>query len=262
MNLVYTLYNYFSLNPLFFFLGWLYYNIDLYLNIYCLLLNCLIKNCFLLYILNNHTKKHCLLGSNKLKISFSEYIFNIQNIIELITSAIIEVFTIYFCKYWTFSNIIIELIIFIPHSFIFEIVFDFFHYWTHRILHTRRLYFIHSTHHQHTHQLTVFSTFHHNPIDLLFTNILPVIFSSYIIPLTKLQFFIWLYYKTFIEISGHSGCNCQACSFKQLPNLAKYFNIELYTSEHYIHHTRKIYNYSKRFKLWDRLFSTYTNKYN
>lgn len=66
-------------------------------------------------------------------------------------------------------------------------------------------------------------------------------------------------YKIFIEISGHSGKKIKATSFPQFMWLPKIFDIELRTEDHDLHHTLNNCNYSKRFKLWDKIFSTYKN---
>ena len=64
-------------------------------------------------------------------------------------------------------------------------------------------------------------------------------------------------YKSFIEISGHSGKNPNGSSFVQFFWLPKIFGIELHTKDHDIHHILNNCNYSKRFSFWDKIFNTY-----
>jgi sterol desaturase/sphingolipid hydroxylase (fatty acid hydroxylase superfamily) len=65
-------------------------------------------------------------------------------------------------------------------------------------------------------------------------------------------------YKTSVEIAGHTGKKLYpTSSFPQFPWLVKYFNIELYTEDHDIHHRLLKYNFSKRLSLWDKIFGTY-----
>ena len=45
-------------------------------------------------------------------------------------------------------------------------------------------------------------------------------------------------------------------SFPQCIWLPRLFNIELYTEDHDLHHSRNNCNYSKRFSLWDKIFKT------
>jgi sterol desaturase/sphingolipid hydroxylase (fatty acid hydroxylase superfamily) len=68
-----------------------------------------------------------------------------------------------------------------------------------------------------------------------------------------------LSYKTFIEISGHSGKKLHPIgSFSQFIWLPRFFNISLYSEDHALHHSSNFCNYSKRFSLWDKQFETYT----
>jgi sterol desaturase/sphingolipid hydroxylase (fatty acid hydroxylase superfamily) len=71
---------------------------------------------------------------------------------------------------------------------------------------------------------------------------------------------IILVYKTFIELSGHTGKKLYPSgSFAQFIWLPKMFGIQLYTEDHNLHHSKGNCNYAKRFSLWDRIFGTYKN---
>jgi len=75
------------------------------------------------------------------------------------------------------------------------------------------------------------------------------------------QFHLFLVYKTFIEISGHSGKKLYPRgSFPQFIWLPKFFSISLFTEDHHLHHDKSNCNYSKRFSLWDKVFGTYEKK--
>ena len=145
-------------------------------------------------------------------------------------------------------------------SFIFEIIFDFFHYWTHRISHNNKYLYIysHKSHHKFRHPISIL-TFYHNPLDLIITNSIPQYLTLLLFPyLSFFQFNIILTYKTFIEISGHSGKKLYPSgSFTQFIWLPKLLNISLYTEDHDLHHDKSNYNYAKRFSLWDKVFGTY-----
>jgi len=150
-----------------------------------------------------------------------------------------------------------DILLFIPLSFGFEIIFDFCHYWTHRGMHHPLIYkYIHKKHHTYSHPSPIL-TFYQSPIDILITNNIPLIISGSIIRLTPYQRSMMYVYKTFIEIAGHTGRKVNARSFPQLMILPQLFGIELSTQDHDIHHTNNNGNYSKRFKLWDMLFGTY-----
>ena len=152
-----------------------------------------------------------------------------------------------------------DIILFIPISFIFEIIFDFFHYITHRLLHSKYLYkYLHKVHHKFKHPISI-TSYYQDPLDLIITNSVPTILSlSFTKNISYRQFNIILIYKTFIEISGHCGKICYpACSFPQFIWLSKLLQIELYTEDHDLHHSLNNCNYAKRFSLWDKVFNTY-----
>jgi len=195
---------------------------------------------------------------NNKRITENKYIPDIYYIFNVSVVGFTELLTIHICNQIKTDNIIYDFITLIPKLFIYEIIFDFFHYWTHRISHHKYLYYFHKTHHEHKSNLSVYSTYNHNIFDLIFTNVIPMYLTSNIIILSEYQFFIFLILKTFIEISGHSGSYIKNSSFIQCIWIPKIFGIELYARDHYLHHTKFNYNYSKRFILWDKIFNTYT----
>jgi len=149
-----------------------------------------------------------------------------------------------------------DLIYFIPKSFLFELIFDFFHYWTHRVLHTRQFYFIHKPHHRYTYP-TPICTFCHSTLDLIITNSIPQLVTFYMLNyFSVFEVTVMLTYKSFIEISGHSSKKLYPigsfCQFIWLPRL---LGISLYTEDHTMHHSKSTCNYGKR--TWDKLFGTY-----
>jgi sterol desaturase/sphingolipid hydroxylase (fatty acid hydroxylase superfamily) len=156
------------------------------------------------------------------------------------------------------SILIYDLLLFIPYSFMFEIIFDLFHYISHLLLHNNKtLYFYHKTHHSISHPSSAHAFYQH-PIDYFITNIIPLTITIYILrPYTTFIFILLLTYKTHIEIGGHCGKNNNTSSFPQFIWLPKIFNIELHTKDHDKHHALNNCNYSKRFSLWDKIFKTY-----
>ena len=114
-----------------------------------------------------------------------------------------------------------------------------------------------SLHHEHTNNISAFSTYQHNFFDYLFSNVLPMYLTSYIFPLYEIQFFIFLIFKIVVEIAGHLGKIINSSSFIQCLWRPQLLGSELYARDHYIHHAEFKYNYSKRFKIWDKVFGTY-----
>lgn len=143
------------------------------------------------------------------------------------------------------------------YSFLFEVTFDFGHYWSHRLCHTRLLYFIHKKHHEHT-SPSIHTTFHQDPFDLILTNVLPFVLSVWLIRPPKYILGYIIVTKSYTEMSGHVGKQLYpASSFPQLVWLPRLLDIEIYAEDHHYHHMRPKFNYSKRFKLWDNVFGTY-----
>ena len=179
-----------------------------------------------------------------------------------LTSTIVEVLTNnLISKYYVFekNNIIYDLLMFIPISFIYEIIFDLFHYLTHRLEHTNKFLYknIHKVHHTYSHPTTEL-TYYHHPIDLILTNTIPQCLTLILIPkISSLMYNLIIIYKIFIEVSGHSGKNINSSSFPQFIWLPKLLTIDMYTEDHDTHHKLNNCNYAKRFTLWDKIFSTY-----
>lgn len=157
------------------------------------------------------------------------------------------------------STLPYELALFIPYSFLFEVVFDFFHYSIHRLFHTIPfLYkYIHSVHHTADKSLSVYTTFHHHALDVVFSNAVPVFLTSFLLNPSVLFLCIWFNYKILQEMYGHMGIPSRTSCFPQCIWLPQALGIELYNSDHTKHHTHPKYNFSKRFTLWDKVFGTY-----
>lgn len=154
-----------------------------------------------------------------------------------------------------------EIVYFIPLSFLFEIIFDFFHYGAHRMLHHKSVYkYLHKKHHNFNHPIAI-TTFYQDPFDLLVTNSIPTVLALYMVPgISYYQFHMMTIYKSFIEISGHSGkISYPTTSFPQFIWLPKWLHIELSCEDHDIHHSLNRCNYAKRFSLWDKVFGTYVS---
>jgi len=154
-----------------------------------------------------------------------------------------------------------EIVYFIPLSFLFEIIFDFFHYGAHRILHHKSVYkYLHKKHHKFNHPIAI-TTFYQDPFDLFVTNSIPTVLALSIVPgISYFQFHFITVYKSFIEISGHSGkISYPTTSFPQFIWLPKWLHIELSSEDHDIHHSLNNCNYAKRFSLWDKVFGTYVS---
>ena len=160
----------------------------------------------------------------------------------------------------TSPNYIYVTLAFIPMSFAFFVIFDFFFYWGHRSLHISHLPW-HKEHHTHIH-LKPLITFYQDPVDILLTISLPFLLTTHIIqyfhPLCSFEIALLVTYKIFVELSGHSGHTSNpGSSFPQFFWLPKLLGMELYSEDHNLHHTKPDCNFSKQFSLWDKAFGTY-----
>ena len=225
----------------------------------------LARNYLFLNIIDYLTKDKPYINKKKRKIILQKYAteFNIY----LCSSSAIETITnLFLIKQFTNDhNNLIGLIYFIPISFMFEIIFDFFHYWSHRILHQNKTLYkiIHKDHHRFNYPIPIITFFQH-PMDLLISNSTPSFISFFIINIlfgigiSKFLFKLIMTYKTYIEIAGHCGKEIKTPSFPQFIWIPKFLHIDLYTLNHDLHHSSNNCNYSKRFSLWDKVFGTYS----
>ena len=245
--------NFFSINTFLLAIG----NLQYYLSNQNYFINVIIftvRNYILLNFLDSNIKNKTKISNILPKEDYPyEFHFN------LVAATIIETTTHIFIKNILIKSNNTNIIYIIPISFLFEIVFDLFHYTTHRMLHHEYIYkYIHKKHHKFNHPSSII-TFYQDPIDLLITNSFPTISTMILLPfISYYEFTLISIYKSFIEIGGHSGIISKpTCSFPQFIWLPKIFNIELYTEHHDLHHSSNNCNYSKRFSLWDKIFGTF-----
>ena len=214
-------------------------------------LSFLFRNYLLIFFINYGTRNKKRIVLTKVKQNF------FSDNIHVFSSTLVEYLS-YLVKFKVRQEC--PWIHFIPALFQIELILDFFHYLSHRLLHHPLLYkWIHKQHHYHTNP-TCINTFYHNPMDLFLTIEVPMLISFYFnfYSFTSFQKNIVLVYKTFIEISGHSGKQVYPnSSFPLCIWLPKFLGIQLYTEDHSLHHSETNCNYSKRFSIWDRLFGTY-----
>lgn len=187
--------------------------------------------------------------------------------LHLVLAAAIESLTIYSYKSVLDNgtgDVMWDLILFVPISFMFEVIFDGFHYLTHLAMHRIPFFYknFHKKHHKFRYPSAI-TSFYQHPVDILVTNTVPLVATVAMLSgLTRFSFYMLCLvsmYKTYIEISGHTGKDFRhTSSFPQCIWLPRALGIELEVNDHDFHHSSSNgCNYSKRFTLWDKVFGTY-----
>lgn len=238
-------------------------NVNIYIK---LLLMCLVftgRNLFVVKTMEYLVKDKELANNNAI-ISKEEYKFEFM--FNLIRSSFIEAITQFsILHYFNIipTNYKLNLLHFVPKSFVFEVIFDFFHYISHRLIHSNRFLYrnIHKHHHKHI-ALKPILTFYQSPLDIILSNSIPLIattaLSLQMFTLSPFELSLISTYKVLIEVAGHTGRKSYpTASFFQFMWLPKLLHIESYTETHDKHHSLNNCNYSKRFSLWDKVFGTF-----
>jgi sterol desaturase/sphingolipid hydroxylase (fatty acid hydroxylase superfamily) len=247
-----------SINCIFMGVGSIDYYLHINYSIYTMFFSILLKNIGLPILLLNVSKSESYILEGERDTD----VISISNIKHIVSTSLFQ-FTsmsvlLYFVK--PTESVFYEVIFFIPNTFIFEVVFDFFHYASHRFLHSIPILYktIHKYHHQ-TLTISILTTFHHTTSDLILSNLIPIVCTLYLYPMSQWTFFTWLWYKSIVEMGGHSGKQGKSSSFPQCIWIPRFLGIEMYSRNHNMHHVNPGVNFSKRFSLWDKVFNTFSN---
>lgn len=216
---------------------------------------------FMDYILNIYRKKNNI-NEYAVPVESYKYEFKLNllrtSILEFIAYEVINILFPFALFNW------VEILYFIIVSFLYELIFDFFHYWTHRLAHSIAFIYkkSHKLHHKNIALIPII-TFVQEPFDLILTNMFPIAMTLTILNMLKIKFSLFIYvcimtYKSYVEIAGHAPIiKTKSCAFPQCIWLPKMLGIELYSKNHNKHHAYPNTNFSKRFSLWDKVFGTW-----
>lgn len=251
-----SLYIFFIINTTVFSVSYLQYNILYYFqyNIQIIYLTILLKSTIILQSLKTITSKrpYILNTTSQRSEPFVLENFLLTTAMETTSYIVASSFTL------ANNNVQKEILYFIPLSFAYELLFDFFHYCTHRAMHIQLFYkYIHYKHHE-NYLINAYTTYNHTLPDLFITNFLPIVATSSILPVSQYTLTTIFWYKAIIEVSGHTGKDT-ASSFIQCIYLPKILGISLYSRNHNKHHINPKVNFSKRFSIWDKIFATYSD---
>jgi Delta7-sterol 5-desaturase len=230
---------------------YIYANFNIYIYVVLNFMRYLFQIFYIRYF-NKTYKNSIILNKN-----YNNIVFTLSDIHNIFKGSLIELY-ILIAPTINYSSIYYDFILFIPNSFIFEIILDLFHYITHRISHHLLLYkYVHKKHHEDHININILTTFKSTYLEVIFTTFIPLVITSYIYPLSMIQYHIFNVTRLLVELQGHSALIFRTKSFLQCSWLPMLFGIESCSGDHFNHHAKINCNYSKRFKLWDIVFGTY-----
>jgi lathosterol oxidase len=142
-------------------------------------------------------------------------------------------------------------------SLLITIVFhDFYFYWTHRLMHHKKLFkYIHRVHHESTNP-SPWAAYSFHPWEALIqAMVLPILVFT--LPLHPLVIFIFLTYMIVRNVIGHLGFEILPTGFTK----NKWVSWNTAITHHNMHHEHFHVNYGLYFSWWDRLMNTEHKKY-
>ena len=137
------------------------------------------------------------------------------------------------------ENTLIEYILkFLLTYFIYDTMF----YFLHRLSHTKKLYWIHKTHHEYSAQIAL-TTHYTSILEHMFINLLPSIIALRLAECNYYGIMLWTFIATLNSICSHSGYGT---------------NTIITDNTHFYHHLYRNVNYGGSI-IYDKLFNTYYN---
>lgn len=147
------------------------------------------------------------------------------------------------------------------------LVYDFFYYWLHRMLHQVPFLWRHAhAHHHSIAQPFRGVTLLHTVWEMIGEILLPTFAAQAVFacspfggPLSTAELVVAYTNIQIMEVMGHSGTAWCTSSFAFCPWLPRALGIELRVEDHDAHHAESGVNFSKQSRIWDRLFGTHQN---
>jgi sterol desaturase/sphingolipid hydroxylase (fatty acid hydroxylase superfamily) len=133
----------------------------------------------------------------------------------------------------------------------FIVIHDAYFYWTHRLMHWKKIYrYVHRVHHMST-DPTPWAAFAFHPLEALVEiGILPIM--VFLIPLHHYAILVWVIYQSGMNLLGHLGFELYPSGFVS-GTLSKWNNT---STHHNMHHRFVNCNYGLYFNFWDRMLGT------
>ncbi|MEO7992734.1 MAG: sterol desaturase family protein [Chryseolinea sp.] len=137
------------------------------------------------------------------------------------------------------------------------LIHDTYFYWTHRLMHWRKIFpYVHHIHHK-SHNPTPLAAFSFHPLEALVeVGVLPIIIFT--IPIHSIAIALFGLYMILMNVMGHLGYELYPEAFMK----NRWFRFGLNTSTHHnMHHHYGKGNYGLYFNIWDRIMKTNHARY-
>ncbi|MDB5281329.1 MAG: sterol desaturase family protein [Bacteroidota bacterium] len=156
--------------------------------------------------------------------------------------------------YTNFSDHSMGYFIFSVIAFI--LIHDTYFYWSHRLMHWKKIYpYVHKVHHRSTNP-TPWAAFAFHPIEAVMeVGILPLM--VFLMPIHHYAILCWVLYQTGMNVIGHLGFELYPSGFVD-GKFTKWHNT---STHHNIHHKLVNCNYGLYYNFWDRIMSTNHARY-
>ena len=213
---------------------------------------------FIFYILFKNNFIHLKIQKifPKSKTIISEIFFSLQTmIIFAVFSILIRHLIIndYSMVYMSISDY--GVIYFLFSTLVLILIHDFYFYFSHKLIHYKKLFFIHQRHHLSINP-TPWSAFSFGPIEAVIQIIwLPIIIL--ILPLHPFSLLIWVLWMMTMNVIGHLGFEIYSKNFLN-GFIGKILNA---STHHNLHHSRSKSNFGLYFTFWDKIMGTEDENY-
>ena len=192
----------------------------------------------------------------KSKMIASEIFFSLQTMIIFSVFAILIrhlIINDYSMVYSSISDY--GMIYFLFTIVLLILIHDFYFYFSHKLIHHKKLFFIHKRHHISTNP-TPWSAFSFGPIEAVIQIIwLPIIIL--ILPLHPFSLLIWVLWMMTMNVIGHLGFEIYSKEFLN-SFIGKILNA---STHHNLHHSRSKGNFGLYFTFWDKIMGTEDKNY-
>ncbi|MEO6316932.1 MAG: sterol desaturase family protein [Chitinophagaceae bacterium] len=136
------------------------------------------------------------------------------------------------------------------------IIHDTYFYWTHRLMHHKKLFRLFHLVHHHSTNPSPWAAYSFHPLEAVVEAGIFAVFL-FIIPVHPLHFYIFFFFMIVYNVYGHLGYELYPKGFSR-HWLGKWVNTSV---SHNQHHQYFKGNYGLYFTFWDRLMGTIRNDY-